>query len=157
MPQQADNPFLAPGAMSWPDTALRRTPSWGPWLLSTVVVEVLLTLTTISLDAQDVIGDSGQATFLINGILWFLLTVVVALRYPFGAACGLSLVLGLIGWITMISVAGIAVPAILSGRIGQRVFGYLSMSYLAGLALVPLVALPLSKLAPPSRTMTGQS
>ena len=132
MSREPDNPFLAPAMMARPQATAGAQPVWLMWMVGTFVAETALTLTTIFLDSRDVLNDSGQVTFAANGVLWFFLTVAVALRFPFAIACGLTVVLGVIGWITMIMVAFFAVPAMLNGSIGHPVYGYAAMSCLGG-------------------------
>lgn len=150
MSREPDNPFLAPAMMARPLAPAGAQPAWLMWMVGTFVAETALTLTTIFLDSRDVLNDSGQVTFAANGVLWFFLTVAVALRFPFAIACGLTVVLGVIGWITMIMVAFFAVPAMLNGSIGHPVYGYAAMSCLAGIVVVPFVVFPVSKLFPRS-------
>lgn len=146
MTSEQGNPFQAP-------TAITRTPPaerldrevWGKWLLGTVALETGLTLATIFLDSKSIIGDSGEATFKLNGLLWLIATIVMARRHSWRHAIVLSLMVGLAGWLAMIVVANFAVPTLLGGSVGHRVYLYLMLSWGAGAVLAPLVVLVVPK------------
>ncbi|MCR9202779.1 MAG: hypothetical protein NXI04_29390 [Planctomycetaceae bacterium] len=146
MTSEQGNPFQAPTAVTLTPPAERLNRGvWRRWLLGTMAVETGLTVGTVFLDSKSIIGDSGEATFKLNGLLWLIATIVMARRHLPRQAIVLSLMVGLAGWLAMIVVAHFAVPTLLGGSIGHRVYLYLMLSWGGGAVLVPLVVLLVPK------------
>lgn len=156
-PQQF-NPFAAPQSRGVAETLtpiLKPVP-WGTWLLVTVLVESVITVTLILAQSLKLIFNSGSMAFILTFVLWALGAVMAGRRHRWNDAGMLIYVVGLVGWGTMLLTASFAVPFFLSGWVGETVVGYATAAYLLG-SLPILLVLYIASRFPIRRPEANQS